>query len=105
MENDTKLISPQEVYDDPKRWLSVPHELHKSLMGLMKMMYPDFESRIRDIHCIECQGFAPFHIIDKETFEVKLCTGYIMKDGEVDLLRVTELPERSKPSGENCASR
>ena len=41
-----RLISPQHLYDDPKEWLNVPHELHESLLRLMSHMFPDFKNKL-----------------------------------------------------------
>ena len=40
------LITPQHLYDDPKEWLNVPHELHESLLRLMSHMFPDFKNKL-----------------------------------------------------------
>jgi len=81
------LISPQELNDDPKLWLSVPHELHESVGKLMEILFPGFAEKLTNIHCLECDGKKPFEVITKDTFEIKLCTGYI-EEGDETLLRL-----------------
>jgi len=88
------FISPSELNQDRKLWLSVPHELHEVLYRLMLKLYPDFN--LNGIHCLECEGKQPFIIIDKNDLKLKLCTGYIKQGDEITLLRLTELkPRRS----------
>jgi len=69
--SDMKLVSPQSVYDDPKTWISIPHDLHESILKLMVMMFPDFPEKLKAnrVHCLECEGLLPFHVYLKETGE------------------------------------
>ncbi|MGD0495455.1 MAG: hypothetical protein ABSB28_05380 [Candidatus Bathyarchaeia archaeon] len=36
------IISPQQLYDDPKLWLSVDHQFHSVLGKLMEKLFPDW---------------------------------------------------------------
>lgn len=71
------FISPQQVYDEPHRWLGVPHETHVSLGELMELMFPDFRDKISGVHCLECEGEVPFIVFEKNGGAKKLCTGYV----------------------------
>jgi|GEM_PF-4710297 len=82
------LISPQQVYDDPKQWLDVLHEVHDILLPVMEMMFPDFPEKLKGIHCLRCEGKEPFQVYLKDTWEPRLCTGYI--EGPEPLLRLEE---------------
>lgn len=82
------LLSCQQVYDDPRLWLNVVHEVHEMLRGIMHQLYPDFGEKIKDIHCLRCEGEEPFTVYERDTLKPKLCTGYI--DGEEPLLFLQE---------------
>ena len=88
------LLSPQEVYDEPFRWLNVPHGMHESLGKLMPLMFEDWESKLTDVHCLECEGEEPFIVYEKEGLVPKLCTGFLRgKDGEVAWLNLKDPEE------------
>ena len=72
-------ISPQQLYDDPKLWLSVDHSFHEVLMNLMKKMFPDFEEKLKNIgcHCFECEGKPLIPVANAEG--KGLITGYVEK--------------------------
>ena len=84
-------MSPQELHDDPKRWLSIPHELHDSLLPLMVKLFPDFEDRLRSaqVHCLECEGHKPFEVVTVDGGELKKCNGYI-GDSSVELVHLVD---------------
>ena len=88
------FVSPQQVYDDPKRWLEVLHEVHEPLLNLMQVLFPDFEGKLQGIHCLCCEGQEPFEVYTRDTFQRKLVTGYIdqAQDGE-PLLRLVDPEE------------
>ncbi|KKN86995.1 hypothetical protein LCGC14_0262640 [marine sediment metagenome] len=88
-----EFMSPQQLYDNPKRWLNVPHVMHESLLKFQEWMFPGFSQKLVDgnIHCLECEGEKPFEVITLDTFEEKLCTGYIGVPGNVELLRLTDV--------------
>jgi hypothetical protein len=52
------MISPQQLYDDPKLWLSVDHEFHDVLGKLMGKLFPDWPEKLKAIscHCLLCEG-------------------------------------------------
>lgn len=91
------FISPQQLYDNPKLWLSVPHSLHNSLGSLMEKLFPECSFRHKlsreHVHCLECEGLAPFKAVTKDTLETKLCTGYIGEMGNIKLLRLQDIQE------------
>ena len=91
------FISPQELYDDPKKWLSVPHELHDSVRKLMDKVFPEpsFSQKLIEehVHCLECDGLKPFEVITTDTLEVKLCTGYVGEPGNIKLLNLKDSQE------------
>ena len=70
------FISPQQVYDDPKRWLDVLHELHPQLLELMSALFPDFPEKLKGIHCLQCEGKEPFTVYLRDGLQERLCTGY-----------------------------
>ncbi len=87
-------MSPQEVYDDPKRWLSVPHLHHSVILQLMQRMFPDFREKLEDIHCLECEGEEPFEVWNIEDRQMQMVTGYIKHGDEpVSLLRTINVKE------------
>jgi len=69
-------MSPNDLKEDPRQWLNIPHELHESLLQLMNMMY-DGGFDLTGVHCLECEGREPFEVFVKATGESKLCTGYV----------------------------
>jgi len=74
------LMSPQELNNDPKRWLDVPHELHEQLLKLMdECLFPGFKKKLEEehVHCFKCEGKDEFPVIILKTKEGKLCTGLI----------------------------
>ena len=73
------LISPKQLDDDPKRWLSVPHELHDSLLKLQEKLFPGFTQNLRDahVHCFLCEGGKPFEVFVISAGKVQTCTGYV----------------------------
>ena len=88
------MMSPQEVYDEPHRWLNVPHEHHEVLGELMPKMFDNWEGRLTNVHCLQCEGEEPFVVIDKQDFIEKLVTGYITgEDGEVSWFNLKEIEE------------
>ena len=87
-------MSPQEVYDEPSRWLSVPHETHDSLGGLMLMIFSDWKGKLTDVHCLECENEEPFVVYERKGMVPKLCTGYLIgDDGQVSLYHLSDVEE------------
>ena len=87
------MVSPRELSEDPRKWLSVPHELHEQLLSLQEMLFPGFTQKLEDdkIHCLECEGIQPFRILTADTLEPGTCTGWIgEKDNVVFLHTVRE---------------
>lgn len=91
------LISPKQLNDDPKLWLSVPHELHESLGKLQETMFPGFKQKLVDenVHCLECEGYKPFEVITVDTLERQMCTGYLGVRPDI-MLRLTGIKEAGK---------
>ena len=87
------FISPNELNRDPKLWLGVPHELHDSLSKLMEILFPGFQEKLEDIHCLECEGEKPFEVITKDTLQRKLCVGFVGKLGKVEFLHLENPPQ------------
>ena len=75
------LISAQQVYDEPLKWLDVLHEVHESLLGFMALAFPDFQARLegRGIHCLLCEGKETPVVYVLATWERKRVTGYVEK--------------------------
>ncbi len=88
------FMSPQQLNDDPKRWLSVPHELHDSLSKLQERMFPGFAQCLVEakVHCLQCEGEKPFEVTVIENGKPGVCTGYIGDGGNVELLHVKDAP-------------
>lgn len=88
-------MSPRELNEDPKRWLGVPHELHKSLGSLQERMFPGFKKKLkaRNIHCLECDGDSPFEVMVRATEEIKMCVGYVGVVGNVEYLKLQDIKE------------
>lgn len=61
---DMRLISPQHLYDNPKEWLNVPHELHESLLRLMSHIFPNFKNKLKELgcHCFVCEDKPVIHL-------------------------------------------
>lgn len=87
------LISPNQLNEDPKLWLNVPHELHDSLGKLMERLFPGFHEKLEDIHCLECEGLRPFKVVTKDTLETKLCVGYVGKPEKVEFMSLKNLSQ------------
>ena len=89
------FISPQEVYDDPKRWLELVHGLHESLLSLMGELFPDFEEKLAEakVHCLQCEGHEPIEVLGRDTWEPGRVTGYVGDLGSVELLMVCPVGE------------
>lgn len=85
-------MSPQQLFDDPKRWLNIPHEHHEVLLQLQEKLFPGFGKKLEEhkVHCLECEGIKPFEVIVKDTLKVTTCNGYIGDPRNVQLLNVKE---------------
>lgn len=72
-------MSPQELNDDPKRWLDVPHELHESILQLQEKLFPGFTQKLKDanVHCLLCEGRSTFEVYVKPTGKRQICDGYV----------------------------
>lgn len=83
-------ISPQQLYDDPKLWLSVDHEFHDVLGKLMAKVFPDWSEKLKAIgcHCLLCEGqeLVPCR---KGDGTKGVITGYVKKP--VKLLNIREV--------------
>jgi len=77
------FVSPQQVIDDPKQFLKIPHEMHKVLGKLLERLSPGFKQKLVDqkIHCVECDGIAPIFVLDEKHQRVVKLIGYV---GDVD---------------------
>ena len=82
------LMSPRQLNADPHRWLSVPHELHDSLLKLQEKMFPGFTQKLKDekVHCFLCEGRKPFEVFVPKVDKVQLCTGYVGDPDDIDNL-------------------
>lgn len=82
-------ISPRQLYDDPKLWLSVDHQFHDVLGKLMEKMFPDWPEKLKAIgcHCLRCEGQddVPCHKADGTKGFI---TGYVEKPEK--LLQIRE---------------
>lgn len=67
-------ISPQQLYDDPKLWLDIPHQFHESLMKLMAKLFEDWPTVFdaAEIHCFACEDRESIPLSDGS-----MITGYI----------------------------
>lgn len=81
-------MSPQELNDDPKRWLDVRHELHESVLALMENVFPGFKQKLIDlhIHCFECEGKKPIEAMTIDKLKSVLVTGWIGEPGSPDIM-------------------
>ena len=86
------FMSPQQLNDDPKQWLNVPHELHDSLSGLQEKFFPGFAKKLTEakVHCLECENEKPFEVIRVDSGTPGICTGYIGDKGSVVLLNIKD---------------
>lgn len=84
------LMSPNDLNEDRKRWLDIPHDLHESILGLMQKLFPEFN--LDGIHCFECEGMKPQMVILKDNLMPKLCVGYVDINGEV-LMSLRDIPK------------
>ena len=85
-----KWISPQQLYDDPKLWLSIDHQFHEPLTKLMKQMFSDWSKKLEEIgcHCLECEGKDPIPCSDKDG--IGLIVGYVEKPEKLLNIRRVE---------------
>lgn len=86
-------MSPNELKENPEKWLDIPHELHESIFSLMQMMYDDGFEVPKHIHCLECEGHEPFDVISPEG--PGIVTGYKDVEGGEPLLYVS-YPEKAE---------
>jgi len=73
-----EFISPDNLNENPKQWLSVPHEMHESLSGLMSKIYDlNWKEKLdkHSVHCFDCEGIpgVPCIANDKRA----ICNGFI----------------------------
>ena len=88
-----KWISPQQLYDDPKLWLSIDHKFHEPLMKLMIKMFLDWPKKLEEIgcHCFECEGKDPIPCHDEDG--KGLIVGYVEKPEKLlNIRRVDACP-------------
>lgn len=73
------FISPKQLDDDPKLFLSIPHELHKMVIDFQDMILPGFKQKLIDqkIHCLECDGEDAFAVFNRVTGKTEEVVGYI----------------------------
>ena len=81
-------MSPKELNDNPRRWLDIPHHLHKVLADFQENLFPGFKEKLKEhkVHCLLCEGKEPFDVIIKDTLKRTKCDGYIGDEGAVELL-------------------
>ncbi len=86
------FISPKQLNDDPKLWLSIPHKLHNGMLEFQERLFPGFTERLSEakIHCLSCEGEEPFEVIIIDGGKPGTCTGYIGDKNNVELLRVDD---------------
>jgi len=72
-------MSPQQLNDDPKRWLDIPHEYHESLLPLQEKLFPGFTEKLKDakVHCFLCEGKPTFEVKVLPTGKRQTCDGYV----------------------------
>ncbi len=87
------MISPQQVFDEPQHWLSVPHDLHESLLKVMEIMFPGFQEKLKaaKIHCLRCEGQKPFQAYSIPEKKFQMVTGYIGDPGSPELYSCKDL--------------
>ena len=75
----TGWMSPQNLNDDPKRWLDIPHDMHDELLKFQEKLFPGFTQKLNDskVHCFLCEGKEPFAVTIVATGEDQTCNGYI----------------------------
>jgi len=71
---------------------------------LQEKLFPGFKDKLKEqhIHCLKCDGWDDFLVILKDTFEGKICTGYIGEGNSPDdiLLHLEDLePEKERVHG------
>lgn len=81
-------MSPNDLNDNPKRFLDIPHEMHKVLLEFQEKLFPGFKARLekQKVHCLECEGEKPFEVVVIATSEETICDGYIGDKGSVEFL-------------------
>ena len=81
-------MSPQDLNDDPKRWLNIPHDMHDSLLGFQEKLFPGFTQKLKgaNVHCLLCEGKEPFAVTIIATGEDQTCNGYIGDSSEPESL-------------------
>jgi hypothetical protein len=86
------FMSPRELNDDPRRWLDIPHEFHETLLSLQEKLFPGFKKKLEEqkVHCLECEGVAPFDVIVKDTLEPAICNGYIGDPDNIELMHLVD---------------
>ncbi len=84
------FMSPQELNDDPKRWLDIPHGLHGSLSGLMDKMFSGFSDKLVEekVHCLRCENLEPFDVIVRATGKPGFCVGYVGDRNRPELMNI-----------------
>lgn len=89
------FISPRELYDDPKLWLSVPHSLHSSLEKLLDKLTPGFSQKLVDeeVHCYLCEGTECILAHSLETFSEIVITGHVGTQDNILLYRTEPTSE------------
>ena len=89
-------MSPQDLDDDPKRFLDTPHDLHEDLLEFQEKLFPGFKKKLMEakVHCLLCEGLETFEVILKDTGEKRVCDGYVGDADNVGSLHVYEKGKR-----------
>lgn len=80
-------ISLQQIYDDPKLWLTIPHELHESVWKLAFMLFADWQERLKNVFCMRCMGQEPIHAFTKDSFPKSIRLAGFITDDEGKILQ------------------
>lgn len=78
------MITPRQMFENPTRWLDVPHVLHNVLDGLMEDLFEGWYQHRNHVVCYECHGRPPVKIFDLLTGAPLRVVGAVMgTDGQV----------------------
>ena len=78
------MLSPNEVYADPQKWLQVDHEVHQTLLPLMRKLYEDWDQRTSRVHCYRCETGNVKHAFSADTLKPMILGGHVEdEDGNI----------------------
>ena len=76
-EETVTFISPNTLYQDPKRWLSVEHVLHETLDVVMDKLFPDWYEKRSHVVCFQCHGRKPKIMYDRKARRMVMIIGSV----------------------------